>query len=300
MNDRRIASCSTASSLPSFRLPALNTRSSWTATEHELPKDWSYPPFAQPDLPVVGVSWLDAVAYCAWRSNAGGHAVRLPTEAEWEFAARGRQKALFPWGDVIPAWIPNGGRGPLQAPWPVTLGEPTDFGLFGIATNIHEWCADWHDKDYYSRSPERNPAGLIRACGAPPVVERGGTRTRCAASRCAASSTRPSATTITDSALREAYERSVRTAQRVGDTEDRGRRAPRASSDAAWPLLERSRPPATSREPDALVFATASGKLIARNNALRRRGVSHLRSVAAAARRGHSAPDVGEMHHIEK
>jgi formylglycine-generating enzyme required for sulfatase activity len=83
----------------------------------------------------------------------------LPTEAEWEFAARGRQESLFPWGDVMPAWIPNGGRGPLQAPWPVTLGEPTDFGLLGIATNVHEWCADWHDHEYYGRSPERNPAG---------------------------------------------------------------------------------------------------------------------------------------------
>jgi hypothetical protein len=70
-----------------------------------------------------------------------------------------RQASLFPWGDVMPDWIPNGGRGPLQAPWPVTLGEPTDFGLFGIATNGHEWCADWHDQHYYSRSPERNPAG---------------------------------------------------------------------------------------------------------------------------------------------
>ena len=57
------------------------------------------------------------------------------------------------------AGVVDGGRGPLDAPWPVTLGERTDFGLFGIATNIHEWCADWHDKDYYSRSPEVNPAG---------------------------------------------------------------------------------------------------------------------------------------------
>ena len=88
--------------------------------------------------------------------------VRLPSEAEWEFAARGRQAALFPWGDVMPEWIPNGGHGPLQAPWPVTLGEPTDFGLLGIATNVHEWCADWYDQDYYSRSPERNPAVLER------------------------------------------------------------------------------------------------------------------------------------------
>src|SRR5256885_4141757 len=128
-------------------------------TRHEPPRDWWQPLFALPDLPVVGVSWLDAVDYCAWRSERDGRTVRLPTEAEWEFAARGRQDALFPWGDVMPGWIPNGGRGPLQGPWPVTLGEPTDFGLFGIATNIHEWCADWHATDYYSRSPERNPPG---------------------------------------------------------------------------------------------------------------------------------------------
>ena len=130
-----------------------------TATRHELPCDWTHPPFAQPDLPVVGVSWIDAVAYCAWRSGEDGRLVRLPTEAEWEFAARGRQQTLFPWGDGVPEWIPDGGHGPLQAPWPVTLGEPNDFGLFGIATNVHEWCADWYDKDYYRRSPNRNPAG---------------------------------------------------------------------------------------------------------------------------------------------
>jgi sulfatase modifying factor 1 len=72
------------------------------ATGHEPPCDWSHPLFAQADLPVVGVSWIDAVAYCAWRSEQDGRPVRLPTEAEWEFAARGRQEALFPWGDVMP------------------------------------------------------------------------------------------------------------------------------------------------------------------------------------------------------
>ena len=130
-----------------------------SATGHELPRDWAQPLFAQPDLPVVGVSWMDAVDYCAWRSVESGRAVRLPTEAEWEYAARGTQEALFPWGDVLPEWIPNRGRGPLEAPWPVTMGEPTEFGLFGISTNIHEWCADWHDPDYYGQSPERDPAG---------------------------------------------------------------------------------------------------------------------------------------------
>jgi formylglycine-generating enzyme required for sulfatase activity len=59
----------------------------------------------------------------------------------------------------FPGWVPNGGRGPLEGPWPVTLGEPNAFGIFGIGANIHEWCADWHAADYYVRSPLRNPLG---------------------------------------------------------------------------------------------------------------------------------------------
>jgi len=129
------------------------------ATRHEAPHDWSHPAFVRGDLPVVGVSWFDAVAYCAWRSTQERRTVRLPTEAEWELAARGGQESLYPWGEGIPGWIPHGGRGPLQAPWPVTLGAPNDFGLLGIATNVHEWCADWYDAGYYRRSPDRNPAG---------------------------------------------------------------------------------------------------------------------------------------------
>ena len=177
------------------------------ATRHALPCDWSHPSFAQGDLPVVGVSWIDAIAYCAWRSNQDGRPVRLPTEAEWEFAARGRKQALFPWGEGVPEWIPNGGRGPLQAPWPVTLGDPTDFGLLGIATNVHEWCADWYDKDYYGRSPNRNPRAPTMACAAPHAVERGVMRKPSAASHCAANSIRPTVTTISGSAWREASSR---------------------------------------------------------------------------------------------
>lgn len=128
------------------------------ASGHAAPREWLSPEFAEPDLPVCGVSWDDATAYCAWTGNA-----RLPTEAEWERAARGgREGERFPWGDEIPRWIPAGGRGPLPGPWPVTLGEPNAFGLFGIAANVHEWCADWHARDYYAASPVENPRGPLQ------------------------------------------------------------------------------------------------------------------------------------------
>jgi formylglycine-generating enzyme required for sulfatase activity len=129
------------------------------ATGRDAPRDWDEPLFAGADLPVVGVSWHDAVAYCAWRTRDGSPE-RLPTEAEWERAARGGvDGAAYPWGDGIPSWIPDGGRGPLPAPWPVTLGDPNPYGLFGIAANVHEWCADWHDRGYYAVSPRVNPRG---------------------------------------------------------------------------------------------------------------------------------------------
>ncbi len=141
------------------------------ATGHERPRDWSLFAVAD-DLPVVGVSWLDCEAYCRWRNETDASVasavgqpkpLRLPTEAEWERAARGGTDGRrYPWGDEIPGWIPAEGRGPLAAPWPVTLGEPNRFGVFGIAANIHEWCADWYASDFYASSPDRNPSGPER------------------------------------------------------------------------------------------------------------------------------------------
>ena len=131
------------------------------ATGHQQPRDWSSFSTAD-DVPVVGVSWTDCQAYCAWRS-AAEEPVRLPTEAEWERAARGGLDGKrYPWGDDMPDWIPDGGRGPLAGPWSVRLGEPNGFGLMGVAANIHEWCADWYAADYYAISPERNPPGPPR------------------------------------------------------------------------------------------------------------------------------------------
>ena len=155
------------------------------AAGHGRPRDWDV--FAtSSDLPVVGVSWLDCQAYCSWRTS-GGDPVRLPTEAEWERAARGGVEGRrYPWGDDIPAWIPESGRGPLAGPWPVSLGEPNAFGLHGIAANVHEWCADWYSAGYYASSPERNPAGPERGVRR---ASRGGSwRHAVTISRCAARS----------------------------------------------------------------------------------------------------------------
>jgi sulfatase modifying factor 1 len=153
---------------------------------HAPPRDWTDPALGGDDRPVVGVSWHDAVAYCAWCTRRGDPQ-RLPTEAEWERAARGSSEgAAFPWGETIPWWIPEDGRGPLPGPWPVTLGEPTAFGLYGIAANVHEWCADWHDRGYYAISPDRNPQGP--ASGARRASRGGSWRHAVTISRCAARS----------------------------------------------------------------------------------------------------------------
>ena len=172
------------------------------ATGHACPRDWNDPAFAGDDLPVVGVSWHDTAAYCAWR-GAGGSAERLPSEAEWEYAARGGvEDALFPWGNDIPAWIPAAGRGPLAAPWPVTIGDPNGFGLYGIAANVHEWCADWHDRGYYAVSPATNPRGP--ASGVRRASRGGSWRHAVTISRCAARSKIDPAFRYTDYGFRTA------------------------------------------------------------------------------------------------
>ena len=154
-------------------------------TGHERPREWEAPG-SGPDLPVVGVSWFDCQAYCQWRTATDG-TLRLPTEAEWERAARGSvDGSRYPWGDRIPHWIPNGGRGPLGDPWPVTLGEPNAFGLYGIGANIHEWCADWYSPDYYAVSPDRNPHGP--ESGSRRASRGGAWRHAVTISRCAARS----------------------------------------------------------------------------------------------------------------
>jgi formylglycine-generating enzyme required for sulfatase activity len=131
------------------------------------------------DHPVVHVSWNDAQAYCAWTGT------RLPTEAEWERAARGGAVGLsFPWGDELE---PDGehrmnvfqGSFPAEntaadgfvGTAPVDAFAPNGFGLHNATGNVWEWCADWYEPGYYAQSPGHAPAGPADGTN---KVQRGG------------------------------------------------------------------------------------------------------------------------------
>lgn len=162
---------------------------------HVVPKD-QVPYWTQPNnhgggtpdsdaYPVLGVNWDSAVAYAAWLSARTGHRYRLPTEAEWEKAARGTDQRKYPWGNTIdrshanyvgsqafdtgrPVGFFDGSRrGTFQ-----TTSNASPYGALDMAGNVMEWCQDWYDRDYYASSPRVNPTGP--ATGAYRVV-RGGT-----------------------------------------------------------------------------------------------------------------------------
>ena len=139
-------------------------------------------------------SWHEAARYCEWLSSHSGRAYRLPTEAEWERAARGGlEQKQFPWGDDPPQSLPNYATRWQTGPEPVARYAPNAFGLYDIGDNVHEWCSDWYDPNYYAISPERNPQGPEHSAMKPPrKSSRGGSwRHHIKVARCSARSSIP-------------------------------------------------------------------------------------------------------------
>ncbi|MBI4853957.1 MAG: formylglycine-generating enzyme family protein [Acidobacteria bacterium] len=122
------------------------------------------------NFPATNISWKDAEAYCKWLSEVTKKNYRLPTEAEWEYAAGGAQGVEYSWGNP---WKPKlacvGGE--QKSTTYVGSFSPNAFGLYDTTGNVWEWCQDWYDPEFYQKSQENNPQNTVEGKS---KVQRGG------------------------------------------------------------------------------------------------------------------------------
>lgn len=134
--------------------------------ETGVPYVWTdfSPPQDRAQHPVTLVRWEDAAAYCTWLSSVSGRSFRLPTEAEWEKAARGgAESKRYPWGDQLEPgranYLEDARHKATRGTTACRQFPANRFGLYDVAGNVWEWVQDWYDPGYYAASPERNPPG---------------------------------------------------------------------------------------------------------------------------------------------
>ena len=143
------------------------------------PQFWKDESYNAPNKPVVGITWFEAHKYCRWLSRKTGKNYTLPTEAQWEKAARGTDNRTWPWGDTFKFICLTSERKPKEKKSkeenhkveieekpienPMAVNHfPLDqsfYKVIGMGGNVNEWVLDWYDHYYYRLSPKRNPSG---------------------------------------------------------------------------------------------------------------------------------------------
>jgi formylglycine-generating enzyme required for sulfatase activity len=160
---------------PFYLGTTLVTQAAYRAVTGKNPSHFTTDRGGSPAHPVERVAWDDAVRFCERltarpEEQAARRRYRLPTEAEWEYAARGGASTVFPFGDTFTAVhgtfdarypFPEGAAAGEAAvgPTPVSRFPPNSFGLYDVCGNVWEWCADWYDERFYSIDQLRDPAG---------------------------------------------------------------------------------------------------------------------------------------------